>query len=150
MEGYLMREILNINKGWKFSKGVSSVPSELPDDWQDVDLPYTWNGDDGQDGGNDYYRGKGYFAKILTKDKMPQGEEIYIQLDGVNSTAEVYFNGKNFVSITADIPLSESSLMILRMKICLLLRQIIHRMIMCIRKLPILLFTVVFTGKSSL
>lgn len=89
-----MREILNINKGWKFSKDVSSVPSELPDDWQDIDLPYTWNGDDGQDGGNDYYRGKGYFAKILTKDKMPQGEEIYIQLDGVNSTAEVYFNGK--------------------------------------------------------
>ena len=89
-----MREILNINKGWKFSKGVSSVPSKLPDDWQDIDLPYTWNGDDGQDGGNDYYRGKGYFAKILTKDKMPQGEEIYIQLDGVNSTAEVYFNGK--------------------------------------------------------
>ena len=88
-----MREILNINKGWKFSKDVSSVPSELPDDWQDIDLPYTWNGDDGQDGGNDY-RGKGYFAKILTKDKMPQGEEIYIQLDGVNSTAEVYFNGK--------------------------------------------------------
>ena len=30
-----MREILNINKGWKFSKGVSSVPSKLPDDWQD-------------------------------------------------------------------------------------------------------------------
>ena len=89
-----MREILNINKGWKFSKDVSSVPSKLPDDWQDIDLPYTWNGDDGQDGGNDYSRGKGYFAKILTKDKMPQGEEIYIQLDGVNSTAEVYFNGK--------------------------------------------------------
>ena len=66
-KGYLMREILNINKGWKFSKGVSSVPSELPDDWQDVDLPYTWNGDDGQDGGNDYYRGKGYFAKIEYK-----------------------------------------------------------------------------------
>ena len=57
-------------------------------------MPYTFNGDDGQDGGNDYYRGKGYFAKSLAKSDMPDGEEVYLQLDGVNSTGTVYFNGK--------------------------------------------------------
>ncbi len=57
-------------------------------------MPYTFNGDDGIYGGNDYYRGKGYFAKSLAKSDMPDGEEVYLQLDGVNSTGIVYFNGK--------------------------------------------------------
>ena len=89
-----MRKVINIDKDWKFSKEASSVPSTFPSDWESIDLPYTFNGDDGQDGGNDYYRGKGYFAKSLAKSDMPDGEEVYLQLDGVNSTGTVYFNGK--------------------------------------------------------
>lgn len=89
-----MRKVINIDKNWKFSKEASSVPSTFPSDWESIDLPYTFNGDDGQDGGNDYYRGKGYFAKSLAKSDMPDGEEVYLQLDGVNSTGTVYFNGK--------------------------------------------------------
>lgn len=89
-----MRRVINIDKDWKFSKAASSVPSTLPSDWESIDLPYTFNGDDGQDGGNDYYRGKGYFAKNLAKSDMPDGEEVYLQFDGVNSTGTVYFNGR--------------------------------------------------------
>ena len=89
-----MRRVINIDKDWKFSKAASSVPTTLPSDWESIDLPYTFNGDDGQDGGNDYYRGKGYFAKNLAKSDMPDGEEVYLQLDGVNSTGTVYFNGR--------------------------------------------------------
>lgn len=89
-----MRRVINIDKDWKFSKEASSVPTTFPSDWESIDLPYTFNGDDGQDGGNDYYRGKGYFAKSLAKSDMPDGEEVYLQLDGVNSTGTVYFNGK--------------------------------------------------------
>lgn len=89
-----MRRVINIDKDWKFSKAASSVPTTLSSDWESIDLPYTFNGDDGQDGGNDYYRGKGYFAKSLAKSDMPDGEEVYLQLDGVNSTGTVYFNGR--------------------------------------------------------
>ena len=89
-----MRRVINIDKDWKFSKAASSVPTTFPSDWESIDLPYTFNGDDGQDGGNDYYRGKGYFAKSLAKSDMPDGEEVYLQLDGVNSTGTVYFNGR--------------------------------------------------------
>ena len=89
-----MRKVINIDKDWKFSKEASSVPSTFPSDWESIDLPYTFNGDDGQDSGNDYYRGKGYFAKSLAKSDMPDGEEVYLQLDGVNSKGTVYFNGK--------------------------------------------------------
>lgn len=93
-----MRNIEIINKQWFFKKGEGTVPSIIPTDWEAVDLPYTWNGKDGQDGGNDYYRGKGCFVKELIKSDFPEGEEHYIQLDGVNSSAEVYFNGKKIAS----------------------------------------------------
>ncbi|MFR5876448.1 MAG: glycoside hydrolase family 2 protein [Eubacterium sp.] len=79
-----MREIKIINKDWQFSKDKNS--------WTDVDLPYTWNGIDGQDGGNDYYRGKCYFKKEIDASDM-SGDEVYLQFDGVNSSAEVFFNG---------------------------------------------------------
>ncbi len=93
-----MRNIRLINKNWLFKKGQSAVPDALDDAWDRIDLPYTWNGIDGQDGGNDYYRGKGCFIKEILKDDFPQGEEYYIQLDGVNSSAEVYFNGKRITA----------------------------------------------------
>lgn len=93
-----MRNIEIINKQWLFKKGEGTVPNVIPADWEALDLPYTWNGKDGQDGGNDYYRGKGCFVKELAKSDFPDGEEHYIQFDGVNSSTEVYFNGKKIVS----------------------------------------------------
>lgn len=89
-----MRSIKNINAGWLFSKEAKSAPTSLPTNWEKLDLPYTWNGEDGQDGGNDYYRGKGYFAKSLTKDELCENDVCYLQFDGVNSSATVILNGK--------------------------------------------------------
>ena len=82
-----MRNIKNINENWVFVKEREKEKST-------VNLPHTWNGIDGQDGGNDYYRGKCTYIKEIAKADMPQGEEIYLQLDGVNSSAFVYFNSK--------------------------------------------------------
>lgn len=89
-----MRRIKNINENWYFSKSVSSVPVSVPDGWERLNLPYTWNGDDGQDGGNDYYRGKGYFAKALSKEELTENSVTYFRFEGVNSSASVFFNGK--------------------------------------------------------
>lgn len=80
-----MRNIKNINENWVFVK---------ENEKSTVNLPHTWNGIDGQDGGNDYYRGKCTYIKEIAKVDMPQGEEIYLQLNGVNSSAFVYFNSK--------------------------------------------------------
>lgn len=80
-----MRNIKNINENWVFVK---------ENEKSTVNLPHTWNGIDGQDGGNDYYRGKCTYIKEIAKVDMPQGEEVYLQLDGVNSSAFVYFNSK--------------------------------------------------------
>ena len=89
-----MRNIKVINSGWLFSKDAKTAPATLPADWTVLDLPYTWNGKDGQDGGNDYYRGTCYFAKQIKADELPEGEVKYLQFDGVNSSCVVFWNGK--------------------------------------------------------
>ena len=89
-----MREIININKDWLFSKTAKSVPETLPGNWEHVDLPHTWNGVDGQDGGNDYYRGKCWYLKKLTRAELGDAEVKFIRFEAVNSSAEVYFNGR--------------------------------------------------------
>lgn len=88
-----MREIINIGTGWLFSKTATTAPESLPTDWEKIDLPHTWNGTDGQDGGNDYYRGKCFYAKSIKKDELGSNAVNYLQFDGVNSSAQIYWNG---------------------------------------------------------
>ena len=89
-----MRNIKVINSNWLFSKKAKSAPATLPADWEALNLPYTWNGKDGQDGGNDYYRGTCYFAKEIKAEELPEGAVKYLQFDGVNSSCVVFWNGK--------------------------------------------------------
>lgn len=89
-----MRNIKNINDNWLFSKEAKSIPHVMPLDWEKVNLPHTWNGTDGQDGGNDYYRGTCYYVKQLSLADFGDEDEYYLQFDAVNSSAKVYFNGE--------------------------------------------------------
>ena len=57
-----MRTILNINENWLFKKDCAAAPASLPADWEQVCVPHCWNGIDGQDGGNDYFRGSNCYA----------------------------------------------------------------------------------------
>ncbi|MBQ8623723.1 MAG: glycoside hydrolase family 2 protein [Oscillospiraceae bacterium] len=92
-----MRNVINFNSGWQFSKTANEVPACLPNDWEAVDLPHTWNAIDGQDGGNDYYRGTCYYAKALERAQLPADGRIYLELRGANSSADVYLNGENLM-----------------------------------------------------
>ena len=89
-----MRTVNIINKDWHFTKQQPNLPISNFEGWQKLDLPYTWNGKDGQDGGNDYYRGTCYFAKELSKTSFEKDKVHYLQFDGVSSSCDVYFNGK--------------------------------------------------------
>ena len=64
----------NINASWNFTKDAVSVAEGTSvlsqGNWETLDLPHTWNGDDGQDGGNDYYRGTCYYAKSMKRDEF--------------------------------------------------------------------------------
>ena len=89
-----MREIINFNFKWAFTKNASEVPAEMPEKWDFVTLPHSWNSIDGQDGGNDYYRGTCYYAKELAKPDLPEADRYYLEIKGANSSADVYVNGK--------------------------------------------------------
>ncbi len=90
-----MRTIYNLNAKWAFTKQANDVPKELPDNWIWVNLPHTWNGIDGQDGGNDYYRNTCYYAKQIDKTDLPTTDCYYLEIQGANSSADVYLNGKH-------------------------------------------------------
>lgn len=81
-----MRKIINLNQDWRFT-GPEGVTVQ-------VDLPHTWNNIDGQDGGNDYYRGVcAYQHSFAAPAFDPEQELVYLQFHGVNSSCQVKLNG---------------------------------------------------------
>ena len=90
-----MRHIININNNWVFSKEATAVPTELCADWEAVNVPHCWNAVDGQDGGNDYWRGTAYYAKTIAKADLPAAGRYYLEIRGANSSADVHLNGKH-------------------------------------------------------
>ncbi len=90
-----MRQIINLNSKWAFTKMTSELPTAIDSKWDFVNLPHSWNAIDGQDGGNDYYRGTAYYAKTIDKMDLPQTDRYYLEINGANSSADVYVNGKH-------------------------------------------------------
>jgi len=87
---------LPIEKGWRFAR-ENPLGAQRPEfnasAWETVAIPHTWNSKDGQDGGNDYYRGIGWYRTDLKLDKTLRGKKLYLKFDGVSSAAEVFVNG---------------------------------------------------------
>lgn len=81
-----MREITKIMKGWDFTGPDGTTTT--------VDLPHTWNARDGQDGGNDYWRGTCiYRTRFAAPQFNTASQQVWIQFDGVNASAHVVLNG---------------------------------------------------------
>jgi len=78
-----MRNTIKINDGWKFEKEGAQIGT--------VTLPHTWNNVDGQDGGNDYYRGACTYTKTLVVEKE-EGKEYWISFGAASQQAKVYLN----------------------------------------------------------
>ncbi len=87
-----MRNVLNFNASWLFAK-QAEVPATLPADWEQVNVPHCWNAVDGQDGGNDYFRGTCQYVKAFTKAELPAADRYYLEIRGANSSADVTLNG---------------------------------------------------------
>ena len=80
-----MRMICSFNSGWTFEKpGGEPVP---------VTLPHTWNAADGQDGGNDYWRGTAVYTKSFPMLEKTENQRVFIEFQGAAMTAEVTLNG---------------------------------------------------------
>ena len=66
----------------------------MPLFWEKVNLPHCWNAKDGQDGGNDYHRGICYYVKDIAKKDLPVAAQYYLEINGANSSADVFVNGE--------------------------------------------------------
>ncbi len=91
-----MRTITNINRKWAFTKQTTEIPSAIDPKWDFVSLPHSWNALDGQDGGNDYFRGTAIYARELDKEDLPEAERYYIEILGANSSADLYVGGRKY------------------------------------------------------
>ncbi len=89
-------QVTTIRDGWQFHKAGLTDSSFITADgsfWENVMLPHTWNGLDGQDGGNNYFRGACYYKTDLLLSKDDSSKIIYLKFNAVNSYCELYVNG---------------------------------------------------------
>ena len=80
-----MRKEYLLNDNWVFQYHDGSRT--------EINIPHTWNAQDGQDGGNDYWRGTCVYEKVFEKPAFTADERVYLQFNGVNSSAKVTLNG---------------------------------------------------------
>ncbi len=90
-----MRKIVSFNDNWVFIKEDLAFDKLKNTKGETVSLPHTWNGIDGQDGNNDFYRGRCHYVKNF---KRPEGERVFVKFHAVNSSAQVFLNGKLLAS----------------------------------------------------
>ena len=80
-----MRTVYNFNANWLFAKPGAEAET--------LNLPHSWNAVDGQDGGNDYFRGTCTYTKTFLKSELPEAARYYLEIRGANSSADVTLNG---------------------------------------------------------
>ena len=83
-----------INENWEFIREDVGADGFLTSAAENITLPHTWNALDGQDGNNDFYRGRCWYRRELELELAP-GEEAWIEFEGANSVAEVFINGES-------------------------------------------------------
>lgn len=81
-----MRSTTKLMKNWQFTGPDGKTTA--------VDLPHTWNNIDGQDGGNDYWRGTCIYKTQFTAPAFDKDtQQVWLQFEGVNASAKVTLNG---------------------------------------------------------
>ena len=86
-----MRNVFSLNKNWRFAKNTADIRTP---GGESVSLPHSWNAVDGQDGGNDYFRGPCLYVKTVRRSDLPEAEKYYLEFCGANSSADVYVGGE--------------------------------------------------------
>ena len=82
-----MRSTTKLMKNWQFTGPDGKTAA--------VNLPHTWNNIDGQDGGNDYWRGTcTYTTQFAAPAYDAETQQVWLQFEGVNASARVTLNGQ--------------------------------------------------------
>jgi beta-galactosidase len=87
-----------LNEGWRFAREEKTNGQEIAADdsaWTAVTLPHTWNALDGQDGGNDYHRGPGWYRRHFAVNAADAGRRVFLKFDGAFVVTDVWVNGRH-------------------------------------------------------
>ena len=87
---------INMDPGWRFIRqDVTGAQNSNYNDsaWSVINLPHTWNNLDGEDGGNNYYRGIGWYRVHCAVDGSYTNRHFFLKFDGAFSVTDVYLNG---------------------------------------------------------
>jgi beta-galactosidase len=87
--------ITNLNAGWMYLENNTPDLSKAQarTDWQQIDLPHTWNQWDAMDPLPGYRRDASWYQKELTISSDADADYV-LYFEGSNITTEVYVNGK--------------------------------------------------------
>ena len=86
-----MRGTTKLMENWQFTGPDGKTTA--------VTLPHTWNNIDGQDGGNDYWRGTcTYKTQFAAPAFDAATQQVWLQFEGVNASAKVTLNGQEIMT----------------------------------------------------
>lgn len=92
------RITLPFTDGWLFKKApaIPELALHAPlweADWEEVEIPHTWNAKDMQTRANNFYEGVGYYRKTYFMPADWDTKRVFLRFEGVGAVAEVYVNG---------------------------------------------------------
>ena len=92
---YSQRVTQTINDGWKFSlfEGDASTADFDISGLTDVSIPHTWNAKDADDEIPGYFRGKGWYRKVVAVEELIPEQRVYLSFEGANQETNVFVNG---------------------------------------------------------
>ena len=93
----VLRQTTNINKSWEYLEyNAKTTEAALANEnWEDIDLPHTWNAIDATDLTPGYRRDGSWYRKDIEISNINSGQVFQLYFEGVNITSKVYVNGKN-------------------------------------------------------
>lgn len=85
-----------LSSGWRFVREETTGAENITFDdstWSAVSVPHTWNAQDGQDGGNNYYRGPGWYRLHLPAVADLGTKSVFLKFEGAATVTDVFVNG---------------------------------------------------------
>ena len=105
-----VRVTVPVDAGWIFQLSDSETIALDPAGWVSVDLPHTWNIQDGSQTEKPYRRGVGYYQHRITIPTAWRGRSIFVTVGAANAKAVISLNGTpicehrtGFTAFTTDL-----------------------------------------------
>ncbi|WP_166963806.1 glycoside hydrolase family 2 protein [Yeosuana marina] len=95
-EKAVTRTKTNINKDWTYLENNTKEIKEAQKatNWKQIDLPYSWNGEDVVDAEPGYRRSGSWYKKELDIQEVSPAIDYQLYFEGSNVTTTAYVNGK--------------------------------------------------------